>query len=266
MKSFLRILYLPYKWLVFFPFFIVNTTVFGSLAVILLFFLKARTVSAICGGTWARLNAWATPVWVEVSGREHIDPNQSYVIVANHRSHYDIFLLYGWLGVDFKWVMKQELRKAPMIGIACDRLGHIFVDRSNREAAIASLKTAKDRIRAGTSVFFFPEGTRSRTGELQSFKKGAFRMALDLDLPILPVTLVGTRRIMPPDSLDIFPGTARMIIHPPVAIGPYRDNDIGKVMMVVRRAIESGLQESEEPAPAEMETPPESARRKEGSL
>jgi 1-acyl-sn-glycerol-3-phosphate acyltransferase len=180
------------------------------------------------------------------------------VIVANHQSHYDIFLLYGWLGVDFKWVMKQELRKAPMIGIACDRLGHIFVDRSNREAAIASLETAKDRIREGTSVFFFPEGTRSRDGELQSFKKGAFRMAMDLNLPILPITLVGTRRIMPPDSLDIFPGAARMIIHPPVAISPFRDNDRGELMTVVRRAIESGLQNSGKTAPAK------SARREEG--
>lgn len=264
MQTFLRYLYLPYKWLVFLPVFIASTTFFGGLAVILLFFLKPRTVSAICGGTWARVNAWATPVWVKVSGRENIDPEQSYVIVANHQSHYDIFLLYGWLGVDFKWVMKQELRKAPMIGIACDRLGHIFVDRSNREAAIASLETAKDRITEGTSVFFFPEGTRSRGGELQSFKKGAFRMAMDLDLPILPVTLVGTRRIMPPDSLDIFPGTAGMIIHPPVASGPFRDNDIEQMMTVVRRAIESGLQDSEKNAPAETEPTPESARREEG--
>ncbi|MFP4033295.1 MAG: lysophospholipid acyltransferase family protein [Desulfococcaceae bacterium] len=259
MKSFLRILYLPYKWLIFIPFFIVNTAFFGSLAILLLFFLKPRAVSAICGGTWARLNAWATPVWVRVSGREHVDPDQSYVIVANHQSHYDIFLLYGWLGVDFKWVMKQELRKAPMIGVACDRLGHIFVDRSDRQAAIASLETAKERIRNGTSVFFFPEGTRSRSGDLRSFKKGAFRMALDLDLPILPVALVGTRRIMPPDSLDIFPGTARMIIHPPVAIGPYRDNDIEELMAAVRRTIESGLDGSERLEPAS-----ESSRQEEG--
>jgi len=259
MKSFLRLLYLPYKWLVFIPFFILNTAVFGGLAVILPFILKPRAVSAICGGTWGRLNAWATPVWVRVSGRKHIDPNQSYVIVANHQSHYDIFLLYGWLGVDFKWVMKQELRKAPMIGIACDRLDHIFVDRSDRQAAIASLETAKNRIRNGTSVFFFPEGTRSRTGELRSFKKGAFRMALDLELPILPITLVGTRRIMPPDSLDIFPGTAQMIIHPPVAIGPYRDNNMETLMTVVRRTIESGLDGTDGAKPAS-----ESSRQEEG--
>jgi 1-acyl-sn-glycerol-3-phosphate acyltransferase len=181
------------------------------------------------------------------------------VIVANHQSHYDIFLLYGWLGVDFKWVMKQELRKAPMIGVACDRLGHIFVDRSDRQAAIASLQTAKERIRNGTSVFFFPEGTRSRSGDLRAFKKGAFRMALDLDLPILPITLVGTRRIMPPDSLDIFPGKARMIIHPPVAIGPYRDNDVEELMAVVRRTIESGLDGPEQVEPAS-----ESSRQEEG--
>lgn len=261
MKNLLWYLYQPYKWLIFIPFFILTTTVLGTLVLLLLPVLPPRWVSAICGATWARLNAWATPVWVRVSGRENLNPDQSYVIVANHQSHYDIFLLYGWLGVDFKWVMKQELRKAPMIGIACDRLGHIFVDRSNRPAAIESLETAKSRIRNGTSVFFFPEGTRSRNGELQSFKKGAFRMAVDLGLPVLPVTLTGTRRIMPPDSLDIFPGTARMIIHPPVAIADYHDNDdISELMNLTRRAIQQGLPTTEAAA-----REPDHSRKKEGA-
>lgn len=245
MKTFLRYLYQPYKWLVFLPIFILSTAVFGSLAVILLFFAKPRTVSAFAGGTWARVNARATPMGVRVSGREHIDPEQSYVIVANHRSHYDIFLLYGWLGVDFKWVMKRELRKVPMIGVACDRLGHIFVDRSNREAAIASLRAARSRIRNGTSVFFFPEGTRSRSGALQPFKKGAFRMAMDLGLPILPVSISGTAEIMPPDSVDIFPGTARMTIHPPVAPDGSDAQSMERIIETVRRAIEAGLETPE---------------------
>lgn len=260
MKTVLRYLYQPYKWLVFIPFFILNTAVCGGLAVILLFILPPKIVSALCGGNWGRLNAWATPVWIRVSGRENMDPGQSYVIVANHQSHYDIFLLYGWLGADFKWVMKQELRKAPILGIACDRLGHIFVDRSNREAAIASLEKAKSRIRNGTSVFFFPEGTRSRNGGLLPFKKGAFRMALDLGLPILPISLVGTRDIMPPDSLNIFPGTSRMIIHPPVATTGYRDNDIEELSRITRQVIASGLEVSESRSRA-----PETSPREEGT-
>ncbi len=74
---------------------------------------------------------------VKVHGRENINPQQSYVIVSNHQSHYDVFVLYGWLGIDFKWVMKQELRKVPGLGIGCEKVGHIFIDRSNTERAFS---------------------------------------------------------------------------------------------------------------------------------
>ncbi len=147
--------------------------------------------------------AWVTPMRVSVEGRENLDPKQSYVLVSNHQSQYDIFLLYGWLGVDFKWVMKKELRKVLGIGVACDRLGHIFIDRSNHAAALATLETAKERIVDGTSVIFFPEGTRSRDGQLKKFKKGAFRMAVDLGLPILPLTVTGTRDVLPAGTSDL---------------------------------------------------------------
>ena len=93
---------------------------------------------------------------VNVTGRENIDPQQSYVVVANHQSLYDVFVLYGFLGIDFKWVMKQEMRSVPGLGIGCERMGHIFVDRSNVQAAMASIKAAESKIRNGTSVVFFP--------------------------------------------------------------------------------------------------------------
>jgi 1-acyl-sn-glycerol-3-phosphate acyltransferase len=237
----LRWLYQPYKFLVFAPFFGVSTFVFASVAVVLCLFLKPRVVSAISGVPWARLNALFTPMRVTVSGRENIDPAQSYVVVSNHQSHYDIFVLYGFLGIDFRWIMKQELRKVPGIGVSCYRLGHIFVDRSNHAAALASIDAAKEKIVGGTSVLFFPEGTRSRSGRLRVFKKGAFHFARDLELPILPVTIIGTRDVLPSDGIDLKPGRARMIIHPPVAVEGGGRDEIAKLMDRVRDTIAAPL-------------------------
>jgi 1-acyl-sn-glycerol-3-phosphate acyltransferase len=233
----LRKLYKIYTWLVFIPLVGISTVFFGSATVVLLFFLKPRQVSTLCGKTWARVNSFFTPMSVTVIGREHVDPHQSYVIVSNHQSQFDIFVLYGWLDIDFKWVMKQELRKVPAIGIACERLGHIYVDRRNREAALAAINAAKQRIVDGTSVLFFPEGTRSRQEGLRPFKKGAFRMALDLQLPILPITIQGTREILPSDTTDLYPGRATMIIHPPIAIEDYDHTRLDDLIARTRRVI-----------------------------
>lgn len=235
----LRKLYKIYAWLVVAPILGISTVFFGTSTVILLFFLKPRLVSTLCGKTWARVNSFVTPMRVRVIGRQNVDPLQSYVIVSNHQSQYDIFVLYGWLNIDFKWVMKQELRKVPAIGISCERLGHIYVDRSNREAALASINAAKQRIVDGTSVLFFPEGTRSRDNRMRPFKKGAFRMALDLQLPILPITIQGTRDILPSDTLDLYPGRATMIIHPPIPIDGYSHDALDDLMARTRAVIEA---------------------------
>ncbi len=181
---------------------------------------------------------------IKVSGQGNIDKKQSYVIAANHQSQFDIFVLYGWIGIDFKWVMKQELRNLPVIGIACEKVGHIFIDRSNTAAAIESINTAKKKVVNGTSVLFFPEGTRSRDGKLRNFKKGAFRFALDFGIPILPITITGTRKILPPDSIDLFPGTAHMIIHQPVDTAGYNEENIHELMEKVKDVINSGLSSS----------------------
>jgi len=249
MKRFLHILYWPYKIFIFAPFLIVSTLGMGALAVILLMVgCSPRFVSEFCGARWSRWNSWVTPMFVSVQGRENIDPKQSYVIASNHQSHYDVFVLYGWLGVDFKWVMKQELRSVPALGVACDKLGHIYIDRSNKQAALDSLNEAKKKIVGGTSVLFFPEGTRSGKEEMGEFKKGAFRMALDLDIPILPITILGTGKILPPKTRDLFPGRAKLIIHPPIAIEPYDHEHMEDLMDATRAVIQVGI-DTKKPAP-----------------
>ncbi len=242
MKKVLKILYQPYKWLVYFPFLIVSTLFFGSIAVILIAVsVNDKFVSLLCGVVWSRLNSYMTPMFVKVIGRENVDKKQSYVIVSNHQSHFDVFVLYGWIGIDFKWVMKQELRKVPVFGLACEKVGFIFIDRSNKKAALASLEAAKEKIVDGTSVVFFPEGTRSTTGELMEFKKGAFRMALDLELPVLPLTIIGTKSILPNRTMNLLPGKTKMIVHKPIDTGKYSIKTIDKLMSKVKAVIKSGL-------------------------
>ncbi len=234
-------LYQPYKYLVMVPVVALMTVSQATVAVVLSLVASPRTASRLSGVPWARVIAFMTPMKVRVEGRENIDPRQSYVLVSNHQSQYDIFVLYGWLGVDFKWVMKQELRRVLGIGVACARLGHIFIDRSNHAAAMATLEAAKKRIVDGTSVIFFPEGTRSRDGKLMSFKKGAFRMAADLGLPILPLTISGTRDVLPAGTSDLTPGSARLTIHPPVAVDGTTAADVARLCDEVRRIIATGL-------------------------
>ncbi|MBA4368953.1 MAG: 1-acyl-sn-glycerol-3-phosphate acyltransferase [Desulfobacterium sp.] len=236
-----RILYKPYQILIFMPFLAVNTFIMGTLAYISALWISPRFASTVFGMLWARLNSFTTPMFVKIQGREFIEKRQSYVIVSNHQSFYDIFILYGWIEIDFKWVMKTSLRKVPFLGSACEKIEHIYIDRSNPAAAIESINRAKEKIVNGTSVVFFPEGTRSATGKIGSFKKGAFIFALDMDLPILPITIIGTKNILPAKTLDLFPGKAEMIIHPPVRIENYKNKDIQCLMDDIQKVIQSAI-------------------------
>ena len=234
MKKMLHLLYQPYKWIVYIPFFCLSTIIFGSIAATVAFLINEQVASNLGGVIWARLNAWMAPIFVKVSGRENIDIKQSYVVIVNHQSAFDIFVLYGFLNIDFKWVMKHKLRKLPGIGIGCEKVGHIFIDRTDRESAIKSLRVAKEKIVNGTSVVFFPEGTRSPDGIIRDFKKGAFKMALDLDLPILPVTIIGTKEILPNKTIDLFPGKVLMRIHEPISVKDYSDENINALIKKAR--------------------------------
>ena len=113
-KKALHLLYQPYKFLIFAPLLVLFTSFFGFWAVILSITVGAR-IGTYCGVIWARCLTWFTPMFLKIEGKENIDKKQSYVIVSNHQSQFDILALYGWLGVDFKWIMKKELRKVPVI-------------------------------------------------------------------------------------------------------------------------------------------------------
>ncbi len=232
-----KILFWPYQlymWLIFVPLVIVLTLLFSMLTVIFATLVNPEWASRVFAVTWAKSMAYLTPVRVIVEGGENAHREQSYVVVTNHQSMYDILLIYGWLELDLKWVMKKELRKVPGIGLGCEKAGHIFVDRKKPKQAAQAIKEALARMGKGVGILFFSEGTRSRDGHLLPFKNGAFRLSVDQNLPILPVTLVGTRDVQPGNTLSVFPGTIRMVIHP--AIEPSGKN-AGELLEETRNTI-----------------------------
>jgi 1-acyl-sn-glycerol-3-phosphate acyltransferase len=238
----LRVLYQPYKWLIVIPLVGLSMAFFGTGAIIASYFSK----SAAClfwGGNWARFISSITPMLLFIKGRKNIDKTQSYVVVANHQSVYDMIAVFGHLRMDLRWVMKKQLRKVPFLGYSSYRVGNVFVDRSNHEQAVKSVNEAKKVVKDGISMMFFAEGTRSMTGRLQEFKKGAFIMAMDMGLPILPVTLDGTIRILPSTTWNLFPGRASMIIHEPIDTSGYTRDNIDELIAKVKGVIGSGLTE-----------------------
>jgi 1-acyl-sn-glycerol-3-phosphate acyltransferase len=231
-------LYQLYKWPVYLPLMLVNSIICATLAALFAIIVSPRAGS-FWGSMWAKITCWFTPVFVRVHGRENVAKGQSYVVVANHQTGFDIFLLYAHLGIDFKWVMKKELRRVPFIGYASEKVGHIFIDRTSAVSAAHSLEEAQRKLADGSSVVMFPEGTRSATSKMLPFKRGAFKLALELELPILPVTIVNSWRIKRRGFLNIVPGRAGLVIHPCVKTCDYKD-DPNALMHTTREIIESG--------------------------
>ncbi len=144
------------------------------------------------GKCWSWLICKILMLPVEVKGREYLQKGQSYVFVANHQGPMDIFLIYGFLGRNFKWMMKKALRKMPLIGFACEKARHIFVDKSGPKKIQETIEKARATLQGGTSLVVFPEGSRTFTGHMGLFRKGAFQLADELQLPIVPITINGS--------------------------------------------------------------------------
>lgn len=213
----LRILYLVYLWLIAVPIFLVLTALTAVTTIIGCLLGGERIFSYYPGMIWSRLTCYLTLCPVRVKGREHIDRKKSYVFVSNHQGAYDIFLIYGFLGVPIKWVMKAGIAKIPLVGAACKAAGFIFVDSSSRKAATRSVTEAEQCLQHGASVVVFPEGSRTYDGKMIRFKKGAYQMAVDQHLSLIPITLNGPFDVVPIGSLNIHRHPLEMVIHAPVS-------------------------------------------------
>lgn len=189
---------------------------------------------------WSRIFCWLAFVRVTVKGRENIDPKVSYVFVANHQGAYDIFTIYGYLGHNFRWMMKQSLRKIPFVGWACRWAHQIFVDNSSASATRRTMQLAERQLRGGMSLVVFPEGARTWTGEMRQFKRGAYRLAVEFNLPVVPLTIDGAFDVLPRFKKLPRPGHIVLTIHKPVY--PSADgHDLERLMAESRSAIESAL-------------------------
>jgi 1-acyl-sn-glycerol-3-phosphate acyltransferase len=149
------------------------------------------------GRWWARIIIRALLLSVKVEGRENLERDHSYVFVANHQGAFDIFLIYGFLGRNFKWMMKRQLRQVPFVGFACERSHQIFVDKRGPSKIRKTYEDAREILKEGYSVTVFPEGARTFTGHMATFKKGAFALADELQLPVVPLTINGSFQVLP---------------------------------------------------------------------
>lgn len=228
-----------------------------QLVVMLPVLLVATVVTALCniigcslgGGRWwgyypshlwGRLFCIMTLVKVKVSGRENIDEKTSYVFVANHQGAYDIFSIYGYLDHPFRWMMKASLRKIPLIGFACEKSGQIYVDKSSPSAIRRTMDRACQELSGGASLVVFPEGARTFTGKMRPFKRGAFTLAQDFGLPLVPVTIDGSFSVMPRTAKIPRWGHINITIHKPVA-APTSHEEQAEVMKHCFDEVESAL-------------------------
>lgn len=191
---------------------------------------------------WLRLSG----VSVVVKGLELLDPKQTYVFVANHRSYLDTATLFIFTGRRIGLLAKKELLKVPVLGVGMGFVNVMAIDRSNRESAIRTTEAAAKRIRSGISFGVFVEGTRAQPGELLPFKKGAFYMARQAGVPVVPIAIKHSDELMGKGTGEAKSGTIEMVLLPPVSTADVAtDEDINKLIANVRGSIakELGLRE-----------------------
>ena len=229
-----------YQWIIVMPIMVVITIMTALITIIGCFLGNHRVWGYYPGLIWSRLFCLISLVRIEVRGREKLDRSTSYVIVANHQGAYDIFLIYGYLGHKFKWMMKSSLRRIPFVGAACAAAGFIFVDRSGKGLR-ETLAAAEKILTGGMSLVVFPEGSRTPDGKIHRFKKGAYQIADDLSLPVVPLTIDGSYRVLSKNSKLIRPGKIVLTVHDPIfpqADGHY---DMDALITDSYRVIEAAL-------------------------
>lgn len=245
MKYILKPFYILYQYLVAWPLLAVLTVFTAIFTVCTVHWKNAEFVHKV-QQFWSRSFFWLMFLPVSVDGTEHIQPGQSYVFVANHQSMFDVWLVYGWLPVVFKWLMKAELRKVPFVGTGCKAAGHIFVDRRNAKAAMESLQEVERQLVNGICTVIFPEGTRSLNGEVGRFKRGAFQIAMDLGLPVIPLSLDGCFEVLPKGKPFVNRHPVHMHIGEAIDLKRFKDAegkpDANAAIEAVREAVISGRQ------------------------
>jgi 1-acyl-sn-glycerol-3-phosphate acyltransferase len=221
------------------PLAVLVTVVLSSLAIVVGVVDRSGRGCRAIAGTWSRALLLIGRVGVRVEGLELL-PEGPAVYAANHGSALDIPVVFAHLPVDFRIIHKRSLRLLPILGQAMWAAGHIAIDRSHPFRARRTLAGAARRIRAGTSVVVFPEGTRSPDATVRRFKRGSFALALDAGVPVVPVSLVGVKLIVPEGLFSLQPGTVRIRVHAPVPIEGRGPEEAERLAEEVRQVVAGG--------------------------
>jgi 1-acyl-sn-glycerol-3-phosphate acyltransferase len=192
-------------------------------------------------GFFVRVGLKLAGVQVRVDGLERLDPERTYVFTPNHQSVIDIPLMVSYLGRNPAFLAKKELFKIPIFGWGITQMRVVPVDRSNSAAAIESARRATHNLQTGKSYVVYPEGTRSPDGRALPFKKGAFLMAVDAHVPVVPVTISGSFRVMPKGTVRLFPGTIQVTIGEPISTEGYSRANISDLVSRVRSSVLSAM-------------------------
>lgn len=196
---------------------------------------------------WCRGVALCMGLSFSLHGVEKIIPGTSYIVTANHQGNADILALVTTLPIRFRWVIKKELLKIPLFGQALGGTGAISLDRSDRLKAVQSLQKGSEKLKGGWSVIIYPEGTRSSDENLQPFKKGAFMMAVQTGIPILPVTCNGAFRVLPKKTIVFRSGHIEVRIGDPITTTGLSEQDVPALMDMTRKAILKNLNTDYDP-------------------
>lgn len=232
-------------------------TVFCSIAAICAALVnRSGNGSHLVGRLWSRIMLFASGVKVQVEGLDNINPEEAYVFAANHQSQFDIFTILGYLPTQFRWLAKKELFRIPILGGAMKGAGYISIDRSNRKEAFKSIDLAAARVREGTSIVIFPEGTRSLDGKLQSFKKGGFHLAIKSKRPIVPVSISGAFSILPKKGFRVRPQLVKVYIGEPVPTADITPQNRDWLISEIRRRIQEKLPPEEKGQVEPLRSPP----------
>lgn len=213
------------------------TVVCGTLSICgSLFDARGRWQHA-CARLWSWLILKTSGIRVKVEGMEHVNPRETTIFCANHQSAMDIPILFVNLPIQFRFLAKRGLFHMPFLGWHLRRSGHIPVNRGRPQEALKSFELAASKIREGRPVVLFPEGRRSRSGQIMPFKGGTFYLAIRAGVPIVPVTLNGTRAVLKPDTYHVRSGQTEMIIHPPIPTAGLTLEDVDSLSERVRSQI-----------------------------
>jgi 1-acyl-sn-glycerol-3-phosphate acyltransferase len=189
------------------------------------------------GRLWGKIALLVNRVKVRVEGKEHLKGEGPYIFMSNHQGTYDIFALLGHLPFQFRWLAKKELFSIPFFGWVMAAAGYVSVDREGTRKTVEAMNEAAQKIREGMSVVIFPEGSRSPDGSIQPFKKGGFTLAIKSKVPIIPISIIGSREIMPKGKLTVTSGEIRIRIDHPIETQNYSLKDRKSLMEKVRQTI-----------------------------